>query len=656
MRLSRTGIKVLTSRYRHILLKCLALNMVVFAAALPAHAGQTITVDGMAIGADHVYGNGQKPYGSAAAFGNPNSNIVNFINGSSTNTPFGVVGGYFQESPLAPGIANGNTVNISGSITGFVSGGQANGSGNVSANNNTVNVTNSTIGSGASDWVLGDVAYSDTGSATANNNTVVIMGSSLNVSQIIGGDTISDSGTGTAINNTVTIGGISNLSAASIYGGFFESTGTAGDLWTGNTLNVMNSGMNVKGVYNFENLNFYAPTTMVAGDTMLTVNTSAVNITGSTIGIGMAGGKSALNVGDTITLVDATTGGLTADQNGTQVKGNGGISKLYDFDLSVASNKLQATIAGVSANPQTKALSEGQLGGMSFLNQGSDLIASSGMSSMLAATSSSVGNAIAFSAVGSGKSEYETGSHVDVQGVSLMAGIAKKSELTTAGIFLEAGQGNYDTYNSFNTAPSVKGSGDTEYVGLGVLGRYDVNNAYGEVSMRMGRTKTDFNSSDFVGGTHASYDTSAMYAGTHIGAGYVLNLDKSTSVDFSTKLFWTYQDQGDDSIMIAGDKVEFDSVNSLRSRTGARFSFALQPTFVPYAGAYIEHEFGGKANATINGAKIDAPTLNGTTGVGELGLAIKPAGTLPLTIDAGVQGYAGTRQGVSGSLNLKYEF
>jgi hypothetical protein len=35
---------------------------------------------------------------------------------------------------------------------------------------------------------------------------------------------------------------------------------------------------------------------------------------------------------------------------------------------------------------------------------------------------------------------------------------------------------------------------------------------------------------------------------------------------------------------------------------------------------------------------------------------MKPSPSLPLTIDLGVQGYTGTREGVTGSLRLKYEF
>ncbi len=42
--------------------------------------------------------------------------------------------------------------------------------------------------------------------------------------------------------------------------------------------------------------------------------------------------------------------------------------------------------------------------------------------------------------------------------------------------------------------------------------------------------------------------------------------------------------------------------------------------------------------------------------MGELGLVMKPSEDLPLSINLGVQGYAGQKQGISGSCNFVYEF
>jgi len=76
----------------------------------------------------------------------------------------------------------------------------------------------------------------------------------------------------------------------------------------------------------------------------------------------------------------------------------------------------------------------------------------------------------------------------------------------------------------------------------------------------------------------------------------------------------------------------------------------------PYIGAAWEYEMDGRAKATTYGYNIDTPTMFGSTGVGELGLTLKPSKTLPLSFDLGVQGYVGKRDGVTGSLQAKWEF
>jgi hypothetical protein len=59
--------------------------------------------------------------------------------------------------------------------------------------------------------------------------------------------------------------------------------------------------------------------------------------------------------------------------------------------------------------------------------------------------------------------------------------------------------------------------------------------------------------------------------------------------------------------------------------------------------------------STLTDRSLSRPDLKGGTGIGELGLSLKPSPSLPLTIDLGVQGYTGTREGVTGSLRLKFE-
>jgi hypothetical protein len=48
--------------------------------------------------------------------------------------------------------------------------------------------------------------------------------------------------------------------------------------------------------------------------------------------------------------------------------------------------------------------------------------------------------------------------------------------------------------------------------------------------------------------------------------------------------------------------------------------------------------------------------LKGDSGLVELGLTLNPTQTTPLTLDFGVQGYTGKREGVTGSFRVNWRF
>ncbi|HIU17683.1 MAG TPA: hypothetical protein IAB01_04430, partial [Candidatus Avidesulfovibrio excrementigallinarum] len=45
-----------------------------------------------------------------------------------------------------------------------------------------------------------------------------------------------------------------------------------------------------------------------------------------------------------------------------------------------------------------------------------------------------------------------------------------------------------------------------------------------------------------------------------------------------------------------------------------------------------------------------------STGMGELGITLTPSATIPVSLDLGVQGYVGKREGVSGTIQLQWKF
>lgn len=442
------------------------------------------------------------------------------------------------------------------------------------------------------------------------------------------------------------------------------------------------SGLTVATIGNFEHLNFYLPATLAADGAMLTVTESAY-LTEKTDGsgrssqvhVGIDGAGSPLQTGDRVTLIDASaaTGDRLVTNSGlnptTKGEGMAGVTLKYEFDLAAdtAAGRLTATVTSVGADEQAKALVEGVMGGLSLVAQGGDTVAGGGMANAVSAAAGAGAATVAgFGAASGGSMRFNSGSHVDMHSVSLVAGLAFGKDFTpgrmTIGGFFEYGTGSYDTYNSFSNAASVHGKGDTHYWGGGILGRMDFTNTgpghfYAEGSVRMGKLYNEYRNGDLRDslGRRASYDSDSLYYGLHLGSGYVWNITEAASLDVYGKYFWTRQ-EGDSVTLSTGDPVSFKDTDSHRLRGGARFSYAVNDFISPYVGAAYEHEFDGKAKATTNGFAIDAPSLRGDTGIGEIGLTFTPSKNLPVSFDLGVQGYVGKREGITGSLQVKLEF
>ena len=657
--------------------------------------------------------------GGVSDSGSATGNSITIDTGSFSNVVYGGVGhnnatgnsitissGRFDEAILGglsgSGTVTGNSITISdGIFSGTVCGGSSNG-GDATGNSLTIN------GGSFSEAVYGgygedsasynfvtintgrfdkDITGGHSASGAASNNTITISegifsgtvyggtsdagaatGNSITISGGSIGGTIYGGVGSSATNNTVNILGGTLVAgggtAPSLLGGVHSSG--IGDVFTGNALNLHVSGQTAYNVKNFEYLNFYLPTTVADGDIVLKVTDTADLTNGSgkssVVNVGIDGGSSPLAAGDTITLIRAGTLVTNDDLNDT-ADGTGmqGVTLEYAFDIAADGNDLTATVAGSKTTESSKALSEGGAVQASVVNQGSDLSSGSGMTNAIGAARS---NTTTFSAMSGGSVRTETGSHIDVTGVSLLAGISGTFELlenaVVAAPYLEYGYGAYDTYNTFASG-SVHGTGNSSYVGAGVLAHMDLleteaGHAYVEGGARAGVAYNNFNSADLVsGGVSAQYDASSAYYGLSAGLGYVWNLTEESSLDLYGQYSWN--ELGSDSVTLStGETVNFDAIDSHRVRLGARYSYEISDQATPYVDVAWEHEFDGSVSATTNGLAIAEPSLSGDTGILSAGLKLTPSEDLPLTLDLNVTGYVGRNQGVSGGLQAKFAF
>jgi hypothetical protein len=496
--------------------------------------------------------------------------------------------------------------------------------------------------------------------AEASYNTIVIDGYTVIDGQITVGHVDSGS-SGEATGNTLIIQGFGDLRNADIRLGDSASSGP--DVFSGNRLvaDVSSGTLQVKSVANVEEYTFLLPADIRGNDAVMKANSFTFgNGQGrnSKVRVQMPGSGA---FPDSIRLFELTGGGALAtsglDGSG-DILGQKGLALLFDMELM---NDGRGRVKNARAHPQLKALSEGYLSGVALLARSADLAAGKGLD---AAREGQAG----FAVISESSSRYETGSRIDVDGVSLMAGLSGKFQIDpgmlTVGVFINHGSGNYDTHNSLANA-TIKGNGDTRQVGAGLLARLDfaatdTGYSYAETSLQLGRVESDFKSGDlrYINGYFTQpvtkYHTRSGYQSVHFGGGHVWKVSESEQLDLYGK--YLYARRGGDSVTLeSDDTIRFKAIASHRLRIGGRYAWT-HDNVTPYAGLAWEHEFDGKARATTYGHSIDAPSMKGGAGIVEFGLSFAPGETLPVSIDFGIQGYGGKRRGAGGAVKVKYDF
>ena len=528
-------------------------------------------------------------------------------------------GGTFTNENTVVSLLNNSEITdgyVAGTLVSLVDGGQ------VEINNQTVVVSNSTV-----DDVYGTgiVASGDV-SARINNQTIV-----LDNATVVGGvyDVSVKSETSTRGGNDVELTNSRLQLSGTNKVGFISGFDTIG-------LNVTEANKE-KAVLTVTDadagqMEFNGVTIEIASDDFLeSSNTYQL--------INVEGGKYTfkdLTVKESHTFIETT---YTAD--GDVVLGNG---ENLTSENDLFNNKT------VKATESSKTLAESLLGTVAFINQGAEFIADEGIAAMVDAAK--LGEVTAFGVMQGGSTHYNTGSYVDVDGVTFMAGAGLRvnPNWTMAG-FVEAGWAN-----SASHVEGTRGDGDHEYFGVGFATRYQTDGVlYVDGSLRAGRATTEF--AGRYGQDSASYDAKSLYMSAHVGLGALWNLNDSLKLDTYARYMVTYLDDDDVSLNNRyNDKIELDSTVTHAVRAGAR----LLGDFNDYAswkvGAAYEHVFDGDAESAVNSFSLDVPSLEGDTGVFELGLRIRPSLESNWAVDLGAKGYVGDREGVTGNMTVRYSF
>ncbi|MDO4179069.1 MAG: hypothetical protein Q4D21_07755 [Phascolarctobacterium sp.] len=431
-----------------------------------------------------------------------------------------------------------------------------------------------------------------------------------------------------------------------------DGTITGGSL----TINELNNGQN-------QNYNFYVPNTyaMNSGDSFLTIGGDA-DISNSKVTMTVA----ELNVvqnDDMVTLITADN--LTAN-NMTNIVNLEGDFLDYTFEMSQEGNSYVAH-AKVSPKEDAKSPVETMLAATAMINQGSDMLSANGFDAMSEAAKEDgekVGNeqdipakaerdTHIFALAGASKMRHSHSSHIDTKGWNAILGLGRmeenKSGSLTYGPIFEYGKGDYDSYLN----NGVHGEGDTEYAGGGFMAK-QVNNSgvYYEGSFRVGRSEVDYVGT-FTNGKRVSYDSDSTYIAAHLGMGYVTKVSDSRSLEYYGKLFYTHL-QGDDVKLSNGSEYKFDDINSTRMRLGMRMHKQLTNRGKLYYGLAYQYEFSGDADAVVNGVGIKDASLQGSSGIGEIGYVVASKNHYELDLNG--FGSVGKQRGVGAKVQYKWFF
>ena len=577
---------------------------------------------------------GAETWGGRSKAGNTTTgNEITLSSGAYTNGYGGWtsgVGSTADSSKQKDSTLNKVTVSGTASVNGTVYGGFTDVSGG-SATGNTVTATNNLNAD-----IVGGKAVGE-----ASGNTVSIDHAAVN--SVTGG-------CGAVTNNNRI-----NLRGAKVTGIVTGGTAASG---TGNTLAV-SYGMKTTEIGDFrgiQNLHFdmeKAPMDGTAHTMLKLTNVGGEKkLSDAHIDLRRDGAAEKLKVGDKITLMENTSGGITFGENLT-AKGTDGVTRDYEFAIASVDKTLIATVTKTSLGEQSKSFVETRTGASAFLNDGADFMAGAGLDAAKAeaARAAAAPGGAAYglwAGMGGGALRHNTGSYVEIKGWNLGVGWARENAVPagtlTFGPFLEYGRGSYDSYLDDGT----HGDGTSSYIGAGVVAELAMRGGIRvDGTLRAGRTKSDYTGL-------ASYDTSNAYYGIQVGAGKDFRVSEAAAVNVYVRYAYTHT-AGASAHLSTGETYEFDAVNSHRVRLGTRWTYGDTAHTQIYAGLAWEYEFDGAAHASYQGDRTPSPSLKGGSALLELGYRFAPKSSR-VRYDLHLNGWQGKREGITGGVSVKWMF
>lgn len=309
------------------------------------------------------------------------------------------------------------------------------------------------------------------------------------------------------------------------------------------------------------------------------------------------------------------------------------------------------------SSSQTILVGDSRLAAAAFVNQGTDLLERVFHGFTLSREKYGL---MTFATAEGTKNNYDLSNPIKINGWNFLAGLRSVAavgvgDLTTA-LFVEYGEGNYRTSNS-HFGLKFRTDGELQYVGGGLAVRLIFpSELYFEGSIRAGELQSDLNRALMdADGNHYDADTTSLYAGLHLGAGFITRPVAGMELDSYAKYFFTYTDSDSFTISKFNETYSFQSIVSHRLRLGTRASWS-QSNMTYLIGVAGEYEFDAESDMVAANAPARTSDLGGFSGFAEAGLSIRPSLTSPWQFDLQVRGWVGQREAVAGMATVNYLF
>lgn len=239
--------------------------------------------------------------------------------------------------------------------------------------------------------------------------------------------------------------------------------------------------------------------------------------------------------------------------------------------------------------------------------------------------------------------KHDTGSGFTLRATTALAGLYGQHEALTGGLYARYAYGSYTAY------PVRADSYAASWAG-GAFGAWDATeNLRLLADARVGWQTTSYGGSSETG---ATFDYEGAFTSMQAGAVYALD----GQLTAGAKLRWTHV-QGDSMRDNLGESIYISGSNSLLGTLGLTYTpqgLSLG-YFTPLAKAELLHEFNGRGVSRVEGHRLDALSLRGTSARGTLGLAYHNAARgVSAMLSAFAQG--GQADGWGAKLNAALRF